>query len=165
MKKTAMAATIVCALTNGAAATEIIEGRATVIDGDTIEIHGQRIRYFGIDAPESSQRCEDENRQVYRCGADAAHYLDALLQGKVVFCRSESRDRYKRAIAKCFIQIEGEEYDTNAIMVSSGMAVAYRKYSTDYVADEDFARVGRSGIWRGKFQMPWDYRKARRAMK
>lgn len=49
-----MAATLVVAADD--AATTIV-GVASVIDGDTIEIHGSRIRLFGIDAPESRQAC------------------------------------------------------------------------------------------------------------
>ncbi|MFZ1414821.1 MAG: hypothetical protein WAS73_09625 [Defluviicoccus sp.] len=48
------------------AAAEIV-GRASVVDGATIEIRGQRIRLFGIDAPESSQLCTLDDKS-YRCG-------------------------------------------------------------------------------------------------
>ena len=43
-------------------ANQTITGVASVIDGDTIEIRGQRIRLFGIDAPGSSQLCQKEGK-------------------------------------------------------------------------------------------------------
>ena len=45
---------------------------ASVIDGDTIEIHGTRIRLNGIDAPESGQLCQDARGTAWRCGQQAA---------------------------------------------------------------------------------------------
>ena len=58
-------------------ASELIAGRAAVIDGDTLEIRGERIHLFGIDAPESGQTCLDAKGQSYRCGQKAALVLDA----------------------------------------------------------------------------------------
>ena len=46
------------ALMDAPAALADTTGRASVIDGDTIEIRGERIRLNAIDAPESAQLCE-----------------------------------------------------------------------------------------------------------
>ena len=119
-----------------------ITGTASVIDGDTIEIHGQRIRLHGIDAPESSQLCERENGQRYRCGQVAALALSDKIGRRPVTCDDRGRDRYGRVIAVC--SQSGE--DLNAWMVSQGQAVAYRRYSRDYVPMEDAARNGGLGI-------------------
>jgi flagellar motor protein MotB len=63
-----------------------ISGRASVIDGDTIDIHGQRIRLWGIDAIESKQTCELDGRP-WRCGQDIAFGLSAHLEGQNVASR------------------------------------------------------------------------------
>lgn len=156
-------AAILVATAFEATAAPLIEGRASVIDGDTIDIQGTRIRLSGIDAAESSQSCLDASGAAYRCGRDAAFRLDDMLKGKVVRCVEKDRDRYRRIVAECFFthQTEGE-VNINATMVVRGDAVAYRKYSKDYVSHEDKARSLRRGMWRGEFQMPWDWRKANR---
>ncbi len=51
-----------------------VTGIASVIDGDTLEIHGQRIRLHGIDAPESRQLCFIDGKP-WQCGKDAANAL------------------------------------------------------------------------------------------
>jgi len=131
-----------------------IMGQATVIDGDTIEIHGQRIRFHGIDAPESRQLCKQEG-QEYRCGQRASLALADKIGRTIVRCDDRGTDRYKRVIGVCFA---GEE-NLNQWMVRSGWAVAYRRYSKDYVRDEDFAREGKAGIWSGAFEMPFNWRR------
>jgi endonuclease YncB( thermonuclease family) len=50
-----------------------LSGQASIIDGDTLEIHGTHIRLWGIDAPESNQLCRGEDSLQYRCGAKAAN--------------------------------------------------------------------------------------------
>ena len=134
---------------------DTIQGQASVIDGDTIDIHNTRIRLHGIDAPESSQRCLNENGQNYRCGRDAAFALDDLIGNKVVSCVERDVDRYGRIIAVCYVG----DTDLNEFLVRGGLAVAYRQYSNDYVSAEREARSARRGLWRGQFEMPWDWRR------
>ena len=137
-----------------AASAPALQGAASVIDGDTIEIRGERIRLDAIDAPESSQLCLDAAVKRYRCGQKSAFALADMIGRSVVSCEPKGRDRYKRTIAVCF------KSDTNlhAWMVAQGWAVAYRKYGIDYIAQEDEARFARRGIWVGSFDMPWDWR-------
>ena len=68
-----------------------LAGQASVIDGDTLEIHGMRIRLWGIDAPETSQLCRGEDSLQYRCGAKAANDLDAFIARRPVGCIPSGR--------------------------------------------------------------------------
>jgi len=149
-----VAAILLCAF-SGAAAVGVrqIAGIASVIDGDTIEIHGTRIRLFGIDAPESRQSCSKAD-MLWRCGQRAALALSDFVGRTPLVCDAFGHDRYRRVIARCF----RNGLDINRWMVANGWAVAYRRYSRDYVADEDGARADRLGIWSGTFMMPWDWR-------
>lgn len=138
--------------------TDALVGRASVLDGDTIEIHGQRIRLHGIDAPEGRQACTDAGGRSWRCGQQAANALADAIGASPVRCLPRDVDRYGRTIAVCH---KGGE-DLNGWLVRSGWAVAYRRFSLDYAADEDRARAARRGIWAGSFDMPWDWRAAQR---
>lgn len=99
MLKIALASALLLPISSKA---EELTGRASVVDGDTIEIHEQRIRIFGIDAPESSQRCTDKARVEYRCGKVAADALDEFLaQSRPLTCNVVDYDRNQRAVARC----------------------------------------------------------------
>lgn len=139
-----------------ASANQHLIGRASVIDGDTIEIHGQRIRLEGIDAPESRQTCNDAKGKPWRCGKAAAFALADKIGAAIVTCQPHGKDRYKRVLAVCTLS----GLDLNGWMVRNGWSVAYRKYSMAYVADEDEARLAGANIWSGAFDMPWDWRKS-----
>jgi endonuclease YncB( thermonuclease family) len=90
-------------LISSPALASTITGQASVIDGDTLEIHGQRIRLSGVDAPESDQLCRGDDSLQYRCGAKAANELARFIAGKPVSCKGVDVDRYRRVVAVCFV--------------------------------------------------------------
>ena len=133
-----------------------ITGVASVVDGDTIDIHGQRIRFHGIDAPESSQLCKDAQGKNYRCGQKAALALSDQIGRKIVTCEQKDIDRYKRIVATCSVG----DVNLNGWMVENGHAMAYRQYGgRTYDAQETKAKAEKVGIWQGDFTPPWDWRK------
>ena len=149
--------TLVSASMPPAQAANTLTGVPTVIDGDTIDLHGQRIRLHGIDAPESKQVCVSGGTK-YRCGQKAALALSDRIGRGSVTCETKDTDRYGRVIAVCF---RGQE-DLNGWLVSQGLAVAYRRYSQDYVTHEAQARSMSAGLWASEFIMPWDWRRGKR---
>lgn len=133
----------------------VIVGIASVIDGDTIEIHGKRIRLHGIDAPESSQTCLDGAGQKWRCGQQAALALQDFLGHRTVTCEERDVDRYGRVVGRCLLG----DVDINGWLVTQGLALAYRRYSRDYIAAETAARSAGRGMWAGTFEPPWEWRR------
>ena len=134
-----------------------VSGRARVIDGDTIEVSSARIRLFGIDAPESAQRCLAGSR-CWPCGEQATRALAGRIDGRTVACEERDRDRYGRVVAVC----RSGGQDVNAWLVHEGWAMAYRRYSTAYVREEAAAKAARRGVWRGELVPPWDWRRGDR---
>ncbi len=132
-----------------------LAGRASIVDGETLDIHGVRIRLWGIDAPESAQLCRGRDRRPYRCGALAANTLDAFARGKILRCMPVDGDRYGRVVARC----AAGGTDLGQFMVSRGLAVEEPQYSHGHYAADQFAarRAGR-GIWSGRFVEPPLYR-------
>lgn len=129
----------------------IAAGPAYVIDGDSLRIGQERIRLFGVDAPEMGQRCGPA-----ACGVQARAWLVAYIDGRPVRCVGMERDRYRRLIARC--SVAGA--DLGRQLVTAGQAVAYRQYSRDYVGAEAAARRARRGIWALGFRMPQEWRRS-----
>jgi endonuclease YncB( thermonuclease family) len=131
-----------------------IVGKAWVIDGDTVDISGARIRMEGIDAPESAQSCTDLDHRPWPCGRAATRELRDHLGGRPLRCASGGLDRYGRILAVCALP---DGSDVNAWMVRQGWALAYG-YSALYRSEEAEARAAKRGIWAGNFVVPWEWR-------
>ena len=139
---------------SGTALANTVIGVPIIIDGDTVSIGKERIRLHGIDAPEQEQTCMINNTE-WPCGRRSTTALRTIISDKVINCYGYKRDRYRRLIAVCHCG----EIELNAYMVENGWALSYRRYSTDYVNQENTAKINSLGIWRGKFSPPWTWRK------
>ena len=126
-----------------------------VVDGDTIILNGEKIRFSGIDTPELKQTCLKDDQEV-PCGMTAKRLLAEKIDNTTIECISEGKDAYKRTLAECFVNGES----LSKFLVRSGYAFAYRKYSTKFIKDEEFAKANKLGMWAMTFQYPWDFRKS-----
>jgi len=157
----AMSFTAFAAAASETLANDPIVGRATVVDGDTIDVHGEKVRFNGIDAPESSQLCEDGQGRDYPCGAASAEALDEFLSAsRPVTCNFVERDRYGRFVGDCFT---ADGRSVQEWMVTNGWALDWPHYSGGAYArlQENARRKGR-GVWQGRFDIPWEWRAAQR---
>ena len=156
--------TLLVLLSNSIA--EEISGIPKVVDGDTVHIDNYKFRLEGIDAPEMRQQCKKEYFKIsffigftfykdYKCGKVSKEKLTTKINDSEIKCIFTSKDRYQRYIATCF---KGKT-NLNRWMVRNGYAIAYRRYSKDYVPDEDFAKEKKLGLWQGKFMRPEKWRK------
>tara|TARA_Y100001958_G_C21144475_1_gene482229 strand:- start:131 stop:637 length:507 start_codon:yes stop_codon:yes gene_type:complete len=143
--------------------SEIISGKAITIDGDTIKIKNKKIRLHGIDAPEIKQLCQRTFLSIfifsfqenYKCGEISKKKLEKYVKNNIIKCKVEGIDRYKRILGTCY----KNTININSRMVRNGYAVAYKKYSKKYLSAEREAKREELGLWKGKFDMPWDWRK------
>lgn len=133
---------------------EIEDGPVRVVDGDTLKRDKVSIRLHGIDAPERRQTCRDETGRDWACGREATDALRSLVGSRDASCTAITRDRYGRSVARCLV----DRLDLSAEMVRGGWALAYRRHSLDYAAEEDGARLAKRGIWSGSFERPEAYR-------
>ncbi|MFL2802187.1 MAG: thermonuclease family protein [Paracoccaceae bacterium] len=143
--------------------TQVIS-EVRVIDGDTLIIEQKKIRLSGIDAPEKSQLCLNLNKVIYSCGVIAYEKLNQLIidsDFQLIKCKDFSKDHYGRFISNCWI---GNIF-INSWMVRNGWAMAYQKYSMEFVKEENDAKKEKLGIWNGQFVEPWNWRKGIRIVK
>ncbi len=144
-----------------ASATQSLTGRATVVDGDTIEISGQRIRFNGIDAPEGTQRCNDTFGRSYACGREFANALDEFMAAsRPVTCKFVEWDQYDRFVGDC-ARADGKSVQN--WLVANGYALDWPRYSHGaFSGQEKAARASKRGVWQGDFQKPWEWRASQR---
>ena len=135
---------------NGFSELDSITGYARVSDGDTIQLNGQRIRLIDIDAPELYQFCTLDDAS-YPCGEQSKQHLINLINGRMVSCVSEKRDKFDRFLGRCSV----DGIDINQQMVEDGWAVSYYGYQQQ----ENKARKQSLGIWAGSFERPRDWRR------
>jgi endonuclease YncB( thermonuclease family) len=139
---------------------DALQGQASIADGDTLEIHGTRIRLFGIDAPESDQTCHADDGRLYRCGQKAANELAEFIGAKTVSCAPRNLDQYGRTVAICF----SGDIDLADWLVRSGLALDWRQYSKGkYAAAQKAAEHSGDGMWSGQWVEPSRYRTCIRA--
>ena len=125
-----------------------------ILDGDTIVLNGEKIRFVGIDTPELKQTCLKDNEEV-KCGMHAKMLLIKKIGNNIPMCIGKKKDFYKRTLAECFVNGES----LSKFLVRRGYAFAYRKYSKKFIKDENFAKSNKLGMWSMTFQYPWDFRK------
>tara|TARA_A100001015_G_scaffold122059_1_gene135303 strand:- start:513 stop:1016 length:504 start_codon:yes stop_codon:yes gene_type:complete len=165
MAKITLILTITFFLTQTLNAIEIY-GTPKIIDGDTVHINNKKIRLEGIDAPEIKQQCKKPYLKIsaiigfqlnknYSCGVIAKIKLIDKIDNSKIKCISSSKDRYKRLLATCY----KDKINLNKWMVRNGYAVAYKRYSKEYMRDEAYAKENQIGVWEGSFITPEKWRK------
>ena len=151
-------------ITSAISFEKIIIGKANVTDGDTIKINDQKIRLFGIDAPEKKQFCKEvylsflifNFKRDYKCGEKSTNALKKKIKDKKIRCLiQDKKDRYRRNIGICYLK----KKDINSWLVKNGYAIAYRRYSKKYIIDEQYAEENKLGIWQGTFMEPEKWRR------
>ena len=134
---------------------DTLRWRAVAVDGDTLTVAGQKVRLFGVDAPEMDQMCDSKGK-IWACGEMARDMLADLVAAGRLSCDVVDTDRYGRAVAVCALG----DRDVGAQMVRQGGAIAYRRYSERYVNAENAARRDGLGIWTSVMLSPEEYRHA-----
>jgi len=139
----------------------IAKGKAIIIDGDTIKINDERIRFGGIDAPETNYRgkkqpCYLKEVKIF-CGKLSTEKLKEKIGNNYVYCeREKNKDHNGRTIAECFVNGES----LSKYMVRAGYAFDFARYSKKkYLKDEVYAKTNKQGLWYMKFEYPWEWRK------
>lgn len=154
MRLAALLAIAVLAAAALPASARSVSGVAKVVDGDSLEIGGHRIRLWGIDAPEFKQKCT-RGKERWACGHAATDALRRHLDGATVQCVTVDEDDYGRLVAKC----SSGQRSVNEWMVREGWATDYARYSKGaYAGAQARAKSARRGIWSGTFEPPEQYR-------
>ena len=132
-----------------------------IVDGDTINLNGEKIRFSGIDAPESNYKGKEQtcliNETIIKCGKLSKEFLIKKIGTNKVTCKREEKpDQYNRILAECFVNGES----LSKILVKNGYAFDYARYSKKkYAQDQEYAKTNKLGLWSMTFELPWSWRK------
>lgn len=157
MLRPSLVTVLTLVLATSTARADTIAGRASVIDADTLQINGERIRILDIDAPEKDQFCQQAvGDATWECGVEATFALIDWIGESDVVCETDRLDRYKRHLAHC--TVDGE--DLGVWLAESGWAVPFRDCTCETVRQgSERAQAAQRGIWIGPFVLPWEWRK------
>jgi endonuclease YncB( thermonuclease family) len=148
----------VAALLAAPAHASIMTGPVRVIDGDTLDMTGTRIRLVGIDAPEAKQSCT-RGGEAWACGEEATAALREITGGQSLTCRAQGTDTYGRTLATC----QTRAFDLGREMVRRGLALALDNAAPAYREAEALAQSLKFGLWGASFQTPREWRAAQSA--
>lgn len=132
-----------------------ISGAIRVIDGDSFEVAGVKIRLHAIDAPERDQICKTGQGKDWACGGWVSKVVADRYSDAAATCTAVDTDRYGRTVGRC-TALGG---DVGAWLVGEGMAFAYVKYGSDYVTLERAAAAQMRGLHAVRMQTPEAHRR------
>ena len=136
-----------------------LSGPVTVtrlVEGESLRSGPLKIQVHGIDAPEGKQRCKTAAGENWDCGVAATRAMKNIIQGSSELrCTLVDVDCYGRLIMRCL----AGDTDFGEALVEQELAMAYRRYSKDYVTAEQDTKRAERGIWQGRFDALWDWRK------
>jgi endonuclease YncB( thermonuclease family) len=158
MTRTFSGANMALLLKIGPAMADQLAGQTSVIDGDTLEIHGTRVRLWGIDAPESTQLCRGEDSNQYRWGAQAANDLDSFIARRSVLCATINLDQYGRTDARSRpARWTGRIWANGwCVMALRWIGLNIPKRSMTLCSAKPNTRD--AAMWKGSYVEPWLYR-------
>jgi endonuclease YncB( thermonuclease family) len=130
-------------------------GMVRVIDGDSLRMSGREIRLQGIDAVETQQVCQRADGKPWACGEKAALALREFIGKRPVSCTHHGNDGYGRTLGTCTVG----SVVINDWLVRQGWAVAYTRYSNEYLAAQEAAEAAKRNIWSGTFMNPERWRR------
>ncbi len=139
------------------AAVSDVSGPARVIDGDTLEVAGTRIRLAGLDTPENDQTCLTEHGVTWDCGRYVTQELRVLLRGANVRCEDEGEGGYGRMLGRCY----WGDLDLSAHLVGLGYAWVDPRFEQTYLSLEKEAAIAGRGLWAMSSLRPWQHRVTR----
>ena len=124
----------------------LVKGKTRIIDGDTIEINKEKIRFGGINSPE-------RNEVGFRLAKDKL--IDKIDNNIVTCLREKNKDKYRRTVAECFVNGES----LSSFMVKKGYACDYILYSKGkYAKEQQYAKANKLGIWKMQYNPSWEYK-------
>jgi endonuclease YncB( thermonuclease family) len=147
------------AVTAGGSKAAEIAGAPVVVDGRTLEVAGQQVRLWGIDAPDLDQTCSRVGRD-YDCGSVARAALWDLVSGLDVVCTPVEGAAVEAEPDLVVATCTAGGFSLNENMVHTGWALADPAITDRYVATGEAAKTARRGLWHGEFDPPAAWRSA-----